>query len=204
MAFLTADQRAALVRLAALTPVQFDLTADPPTVTLTARQNKSKKSKTNPLPSALLPDLADYLAGRPADLTLWPGTWSAVAAEMSRSDLIEAGIEGVSRDADGFVFLDFHAVGRHSLLTHVARTAPLHVAQKLAGHSIPLVTAKYTHAATDDLQAAVERLPHVAGGPGKVCWQWVQFGAFQVVCCHPTGSGWGGGRGGRGPEISGK
>jgi hypothetical protein len=84
--------------------------------------------------------LSVQVAGRPADLPLWPGNWWAVAAEMSRGVLTEAGIPAVSRDADGFVFLDFHAVGWQSFLTHVA--------QKLAGHSTPLVTARYTRAPT--------------------------------------------------------
>ena len=105
---------------------------------------------------------------------IWSGSWVDDAADMVRADLSEAGLEGVGRDADGLLFLDFHAIGRHTFLTHIARNAPLHVAQKLAGHSSPVVTARYTHAATDDLRAAVEGVPNVMGDSRSVCTQFAR------------------------------
>ena len=157
--------------LATLTPARFELNADAPCVTIAAKNNKSRKTKTNPLPKTLVPMLAEYLGKIPTNREIWPGNWWTDAAEMTRLDLTEAGISAISRDADGLVFLDFHAIGRHTFLTHIARTSPLHVAQKLAGHSSPLITARYTHAGTEDLREAVERLPDMAGTIAKVCSQ---------------------------------
>ncbi len=171
MAFATGFRAAGL---ASLTPAHFRLDADPPTVTLAARDDKSRKGKVNPLPLVVAADLRLYLASRSPDCPIWSGSWVDDAADMVRGDLAEAGLEGVGRDADGLLFLDFHAIGRHTFLTHIARNAPLHVAQKLAGHSSPVVTARYTHAATDDLRAAVEGLPNVMGDSRSVCTQFAR------------------------------
>ena len=142
--------------LAALTPAQFDLRAEP-TVTLTARSSKNRKSQVNPIPTYLVEPLRQYLAGHSRTQPVWPGKWSQKAVTMFRKDLLAAKIPLMTHDAHGELKLDFHSL-RHTSLTHVARSVPLHVAQKLAGHSSPLVTARYTHADAADLRAAVEKL----------------------------------------------
>lgn len=158
VAFTTGFRAAAL---ASLTPDHFDLQSNPPTVSLAAKKNKSRKPMVNPLTGELAESLRTYLAGKPRGV-VWPGTWFERAAEMVRSDLEEAGIAYAERDADGLLFLDFHAAGRLSCLTHAARAGvPLPVVQKLAGHASPVTTSRYTHASPDDLRAAVERLPRV-------------------------------------------
>ena len=48
--------------LASLMPESFDLDADPPTVTLATRKNKSRKLKVQPLPPDVVNLLRDYLA----------------------------------------------------------------------------------------------------------------------------------------------
>ncbi len=50
--------------LAGLTPESFDLDADPPTVTLAARRNKSRVLKVQPLPADVADLLRDYLRGK--------------------------------------------------------------------------------------------------------------------------------------------
>jgi hypothetical protein len=60
--------------LAGLTPEGFDPDADPPTATLGARLNKSRKVKEQPLPPDVADLLRDDLRDRPAGLPVWPGT----------------------------------------------------------------------------------------------------------------------------------
>ncbi len=53
---------------------------------------------------------------------------------------------------------DFHAL-RHSYLTALGRAGvDLRTAQELAGHSSPVLTARYMHRNLDDLTAAVAKL----------------------------------------------
>src|SRR5436853_6444267 len=61
---------------------------------------------------------------------------------------------------DGPLFADFHAL-RHSYLTLGGRTGiDLRTLQELAGHSTPVLTARYSHRRLHDLAGAVEKLPN--------------------------------------------
>jgi integrase len=75
--------------LAHLTPADFDLDGDTPTVTLAARFNKSRKPKVQPIPSDAAEQLRTYLRGRPANEPVWGGTWGSArrGADMIRRDL---------------------------------------------------------------------------------------------------------------------
>ena len=75
--------------LASLTPDSFDLTA-PPVVIVEASRTKNRKRAELPLPAELVDVLADYLAGKPADVPIWPGAWVKKAARMLRRDLADA------------------------------------------------------------------------------------------------------------------
>ncbi len=146
--------------LASLTPASFGLDADPPTVTLAARRNKSRVLKVQPLPADVAELLRDYLAGRPAGASVWPGTWVVDAAEMLRIDLEAAGIPYAVEGPDGPLYADFHAL-RHTYLTLGGRAGiDLRTLQELAGHSTPTLTARYSHRRLYDLAGAVERLPN--------------------------------------------
>src|SRR5262249_27064819 len=103
--------------LARLTPEAFDL-GDSPIVTLSARSNKSKRVRAHPLPPGVADLMRSSLAGRPAGMPIWPGTWATLfkAAEMLRLDLEAAGIPYEVPGPDGPLFADFHAL-RHSYLT---------------------------------------------------------------------------------------
>jgi integrase len=149
--------------LASLTPESFDLENDPPTVTLAARRNKSRKLKVQPLPLDVAELISAYLTDKPAGQPVWGGTWARdrVAAMMLRRDLEAAGIPYVLDGPDGPLYADFHAL-RHSYLTLGGRSGiDLRTLQELAGHSTPLLTARYSHRRLHDLAGAVEKLPRL-------------------------------------------
>ncbi len=149
--------------LAGLTPGDFDLNADAPTVTLSARLNKSGKLKVQPLPPDVAKALRMFLAGKPAGVPVWGGTWASGfrAAEMLRCDLDAAGIAYAVEGPDGPEYADFHAL-RHSFLTLGGRSGiDLRTLQELAGHSKPELTARYSHRRLYDLTGAVNKLPNL-------------------------------------------
>jgi integrase len=146
--------------LAGLTPESFDLDAEPPTVTLAARRNKSRVLKVQPLPPDLADLLRDYLQNKPAGQPVWGrDCWAKDGAEMLRLDLEEAGIPYEVPGPDGPLFADFHAL-RHTYLTLGGRAGiDLRTLQEMAGHSTPVLTARYSHRRLHDLAGAVEKLP---------------------------------------------
>ncbi len=156
--------------LASLTPEAFTFDGDFPTITLAARFNKSRKPKVQPLPPDAAAVLREYLRERPAGRPVWGGTWATGrrGAVMIRRDLEAVGIPYSVEGPDGPLYADFHAL-RHSYITALGRGGvDLRTAQELAGHSTPLLTARYSHRRLYDLAGAVEKLPDfipAAGGP---------------------------------------
>src|SRR5262245_36091755 len=149
--------------LASLTPESFDLDSDPPTVTLAARRNKSRKLKVQPLPPDVADLLRDYLREKSAGQPVWGGTWALyrVGADMVRVDLDAAGIPYTVEGPDGPLHADFHSL-RHSYLTLGGRAGiDLRTLQELAGHSTPVLTARYSHRRLYDLAGAVEKMPSI-------------------------------------------
>ncbi len=149
--------------LAHLTPVDFALDVDSPTVTLAARFNKSRKTKVQPLPADVAAELRDYLTGKPSNSPVWGGTWASgcTGAEMLRRDLEAVGIPYAVEGPDGPEYADFHSL-RHTYLTMLGRHGvDLRTAQELAGHSTPLLTARYSHRRLHDLAGAVDKLPNL-------------------------------------------
>lgn len=147
--------------LASLTPAHFDLDSPTPTVALAARNNKSRKARVQPLAGELVGIMRGYLDGKPADILLWGGDWPAKGdgAEMLRGDLCDAGIPYVIEGTHGPLHADFHAL-RHSYITALGRSGvDLRTAQELAGHSTPVLTARYMHVRLHDLAGAVDKLP---------------------------------------------
>jgi integrase len=147
--------------LASLAPESFDLNGDTPTVTLSARRNKSRRLKVQPLPPDVAELLREYLMGRPAGQPVWPGTWATlrVGADMLRIDLDAAGIPYVVDGPDGPLHADFHSL-RHSYLTLGGQAGiDLRTLQELAGHSTSSLTERYSHRRLHDLAGAVEKLP---------------------------------------------
>jgi hypothetical protein len=78
---------------------------------------------------------------------------------MLRIDLDAAGIPYAVEGPDGPEYADFHAL-RHSYLTLGGRSGiDLRTLQELAGHSTPMLTARYSHRRLYDLAGAVDQLP---------------------------------------------
>jgi integrase len=169
-----------IAELHSLTPASFDLTADPPTVTVQAGYSKRRRRDTLPLHPDLARMVGEYVEGMAADAPIWPGwNWHKKGASMLRHDLAAARAawiaeakgdeaEGKRRressfltyqDAAGRVF-DFHAT-RGQFISELARQG-VHpkTAQLLARHSdINLTMNAYTHLGMVDLSAAVDSLP---------------------------------------------
>src|ERR1700747_2910413 len=78
---------------------------------------------------------------------------------MVRLDLEQAGIPYAVEGPDGPLYADFHAL-RHTYLTLGGLAGiDLRTLQELAGHSTPMLTARYSHRRLHDLAGAVEKLP---------------------------------------------
>jgi hypothetical protein len=147
--------------LAGLTAESFALDNEPPTVVLAARSAKNRKTQVQPLPPDLTQLLRDYLHDKAPGEPIWGGNWAqeGKGAEMLRIDLEAAGIPYAVDGPNGPLFADFHAL-RHSYISALGRAGvELRTAQILAGHSIPVLTARYSHRRLHDLAHAVEMLP---------------------------------------------
>lgn len=147
--------------LANLTPADFDLNAA--TVTTAARFAKNRRTKVQPLPADVADALRDYLTGKPDSAPVWGGTWKSgcTGAEMLRRDLEAVGIPYAVEGPDGPEYADFHSL-RHTYLTMLGRNGvDLRTAQELAGHSTPILTARYSHRRLYDLAGAVDKLPNL-------------------------------------------
>lgn len=114
--------------------------------------------------------LRGYLSDKPANNLVWGGRWACgcTGAEMLRRDLEAAVIAYPVEGPDGPEYADFHAL-RHTYLTMLGRNGvDLRTAQELAGHSTPLLTARYSHRRLYDLAGDVEKLPNLVPMPVEV------------------------------------
>ena len=172
--------------IGSLTQRSFDLSADPPTITVQAVYSKRKRTDTQ----ELHPDVVTYLskwleetAPAPTDLLFpvsakVPGGVERRTSKMMRRDLAaarqtwlanaETDDERAVREQSDFLrykdsqgrFADFHA-NRHTFITNLGRVGvPPKTAQTLARHSdIRLTMNVYSHTDLEEKSAAVRRLP---------------------------------------------
>jgi len=167
--------------LASLTPVNFNLDADPPAIALDAKCSKRRKADVQPIRSELAESLRLWLEGKPASSPVWPGWWRDQAAEMIRADLRRAKARWIREtqnrkerrtrlgseflgveDASGRI-ADFHSL-RVSYITLLVKSGvSVKVAQELARHSTPTLTLGiYTKLGVHDLTGALGALPNLA------------------------------------------
>ena len=173
--------------LASLTESSFDLTANPPTMTVEAGYSKRRRRDTLPVHPLVAETLATLFAQRqrqrdsappialkfdaarkksahgqreaiPNPEPLWPGTW---AKNRHGAEMIRHDLQAAGlpfEDERGDVF-DFHSL-RGQFITQLGRSGvSLVEAQKLARHCDPKLTANhYTHLSLHDLTSAVSRL----------------------------------------------
>ncbi len=148
--------------LAALTPPCFNLDASPPSIDLDGAFTKNGKPACQPIPASLLVELRDFLAGRPCDAPVWPGSWAGRAAEMIQADATAAGVALAVDTKDGTQVLDFHSLRGTFATLLDGLDISLKARQELMRHSDPRLTMnRYTRAKLHDLGAAVDKLPHV-------------------------------------------
>jgi integrase len=172
--------------LASLTLRSFILDGHEPTVSVKAGYTKNGRTATVPLHPVVVERLRAWLEtrGRPVEPgepifeLRSSGGWWRDTARMMHADLAaarKAWIEEVAspedqaaRERSDFLtyqdengaFADFHA-NRHTFITNLGRAGvSLGMAQKLARHSDPKLTANiYTHLEVCDQAAAIQSLP---------------------------------------------
>lgn len=146
--------------LAALYPANFCLDETPPVVVLSGEDTKNERLANQPLNESTAEVLREWLATKPANLPVWPGSWWSKAAKMLRIDLDDAGIEPVSEGPTGVLHLDFHSL-RHTFVNFLDRAGvSLKEAMQLARHSDPRLTmAIYGRSGLRYLAQAVDKLP---------------------------------------------
>jgi site-specific recombinase XerD len=169
--------------LASMTPESFNLDGDMPTATVQASCTKNRKLAVQPLPLDVAKAIREYLAHKPAGVSLWPGKWRRKAVFMIRADLSEARRKWLQsfpdarqraeaeqsdflayRDAEDR-YADFHSL-RHGYITMIGKAGVSpREHQDLARHSTYAMTSRYTHSRAYDLAAAVQGLPIQMAGP---------------------------------------
>ena len=142
--------------LASLTPRSFNLDAGILLIDCTI--SKRRRYDKIHLSDSLCEYLADYLAGKPENLPVWPGCWPANAGRLLRVDLEDAGVP--YENAKGR--LDFHALGRHSFCTNIGhmQVSPI-VMQRVCRFSTPSLLNRYVHINDEEKRKVVAALPRV-------------------------------------------
>lgn len=122
---------------------------------------KSKKLRTIPMSSAVFELLWSMKDHDPE----WVFTYEAARTDKSRKihrgvryPMTDAGLRTAMRRAvagAGIAHLRFHDL-RHTAATRILRKSNLRVVQNLLGHADPATTAKYAHALTEDIRAAMD------------------------------------------------
>jgi integrase/recombinase XerD len=157
--------------LGALTPESFDFSGPTPQVRVGGQHTKNRRRADLPLRSDLAAELQAWLVGKPSGEPVFP-IRGAATHTMIANDLKDAGIEAAK---DGRR-VDFHALRTTTVTALALSGVPLAVAQKIARHSTPTLTANvYAVVGVDELQKAVEKLPSFmthrdeeAGDPDEV------------------------------------
>jgi len=138
--------------LASLTPAHFALDADPPVVTVAAKDAKGRREESVPLPDELVTLLRPFLAGKPRTARLWPGKW----AKHRRQ------VRWVERDAKRAGLgtgVHFHSLRRQFVTRLIKGGADVDEVRRLARHKS--VQTTLDHYAGTELKALGRRVNSV-------------------------------------------
>lgn len=172
--------------IASLVPASFRLDDPQPVIHIRAIDSKNRKPATLPVHPHLLPTLRVLVSGLRPDDPLFPKLKNRRTWRMVKHDLEAVGIP--YRTKDGVA--DFHAAGRHTFITELAKSKPLPVVKQLARHADIGMTMKYVHVG---LAEQAEAITVIGGGQ--------QIGSSQAVHVSPDGTAAGqSGPGGRGEQ----
>lgn len=129
----------------------FKLDGDNPHVVVKAAYSKHREEDRQPLPKLLVPELREWLAGKPDGRVFdVPSGFRYIF----KKDCKRAGLP-YGKQADG-KHLDFHSL-RHGFVTGTFnRTGNFKVVQTLARHKSPTTTAKYGTPSVEDIRKAVD------------------------------------------------
>lgn len=134
---------------------------------------KGAKLRTIPMSSAVFELLWSMKDHDP----VWVFTYAAARTDKRRRiergvryPMTDAGLRTAMRRAvagAGIAHLRFHDL-RHTAATRILRKSNLRVVQELLGHSEPSTTAKYAHALSEDIRAAMDAASPTNIPPGEV------------------------------------
>jgi integrase len=141
--------------LASVSPAQFELDGNAPSLPVKPKASKRRKLDCQPIPTGLVGTLRAYLATKDPNERIW-SVKVEHAAEMIRHDLESAGIP--YENGSGHC-VDFHSL-RVTYITNLVRSgASVKTCQELARHSTPTLTiGVYAKATLHDKQGAVDSL----------------------------------------------
>lgn len=145
--------------LLGLTPRHFDL--ENGYIHLSATETKNGKPAKQPIHPDVVAEARAFLAGKPRNSRLFPGTWHEKSSRMIQKDLTDAGIPYKVQCHDGSTrYRDFHSL-RHTFISSLASNGvDIKTAQVLARHQDAKLTIQvYTHADTGNMARAVASLP---------------------------------------------
>ena len=143
--------------LSVLTPQNFDLSGEVPTVTIRAADEKARRGAVLPLHPTVRTELQNWIANFEDNDRLWPGRW---AENRYGNKLIKFDLEAADipfRTDDGKA--DFHAL-RHTFCTRLANSgATTREVMDLARHTTASMSMRYTHTTMYDLASAIGAVP---------------------------------------------
>jgi integrase len=145
--------------LASLTPQQFDLDSSPPTVTVDPKFAKSRRNEPVPIPAHLVALLRPWLAGRPRDARVWPGTWARDRRQQMwvARDVKRAGIAETDERGRG---ITFHGLKRKYVSLLIRSGAEVDDVKRMARHKDARTTINYyTDRSLRQLGDIADRLP---------------------------------------------
>jgi integrase len=137
-----------------VTPRSFDWDS-PPTVVISSKVSKRRKTDVIELPVALADQLREWIADKPADEPVWGGLWWQRGAETLRHDLFAAGIDPV--DEDGKV-VDAHSLRTTAITAICSQQISLPLALRISRLSSPALLKDYFKPSDSVKSAAINNI----------------------------------------------